>query len=103
MGASRDPLPPARGLYSESRRSHAPRHGELPGAGVARAIVRAMLVAVDVHYTERGTTTACVGFTAWSDAVTVGEHVVHADEPPADYEPGQFYKRELPHLVRVVE
>jgi deoxyribonuclease V len=54
---------------------------------------------VDVDYRAAAAVTACVGFTAWSDAVAAYEHVRRAPGAPADYEPGAFYRRELPHLL----
>lgn len=61
-----------------------------------------MLLAVDVHY-GADVATAAVGFTSWTDETTMLEHLVlHAGEPAA-YEPGNFFKRELPHLLRAIE
>jgi deoxyribonuclease V len=62
-----------------------------------------MLLAVDVHYGAARVTTAAVGFTSWTDETSVLEHVVHHAGAPEAYEPGSFFKRELPHLVRVIE
>jgi deoxyribonuclease V len=61
-----------------------------------------MLLAIDVHYDDHGATVACVGFSDWADAIAAVELVLRDDTPPAAYEPGQFYKRELPHLLRGV-
>lgn len=62
-----------------------------------------MLLAVDVQYGATNVTTAAVGFTSWTDETSALEHVVlHAGEPAA-YEPGSFFKRELPHLLRAIE
>ena len=62
-----------------------------------------MLLAVDVHYEDRATTVAGVGFATWAASETAVELVLRDETAPEPYEPGMFYKRELPHLVRVVE
>src|SRR6184192_1159629 len=62
-----------------------------------------MLLCLDVHYEDRGATTACVGFSTWSDADSALELVVRSRSMPAPYEPGQFYKRELPHLLGALD
>lgn len=61
-----------------------------------------MKVCVDVDYGESAVTTACVGFTEWDDADASFVRVVRSDVAPAPYEPGAFYKRELPHLLEVL-
>lgn len=61
-----------------------------------------MIVAVDVDYREDAVVAACVGFDAWTDAATALEVVVRSDAPPAPYEPGRFYLRELPHIHAVL-
>ena len=62
-----------------------------------------MLAALDADYQVTGTTTACVGFDAWRDAVARVEVVVRAPGPAAVYQPGAFFERELPHLLAVLE
>jgi deoxyribonuclease V len=62
-----------------------------------------VLLAVDVHYQVHAATTACVAFAAWTDAEPVFELVLTSQTPPAEYEPGHFYKRELPHVIAAVE
>jgi len=62
-----------------------------------------VLLAVDVHYGGSSVTTAAVGFADWRDEASALEHVVHHAGAPEAYEPGSFFKRELPHLVRVIE
>lgn len=59
-----------------------------------------MLACVDVDYREDLTVAACVLFREWVDA---SEATHHVDGGPraAEYEPGQFFRRELPHLLRV--
>jgi deoxyribonuclease V len=61
-----------------------------------------VIVAVDVDYREHEVVAAGVGFAAWTDAAPVAEVVVTSDAPPAPYEPGRFYLRELPHLRAVL-
>ncbi len=58
-----------------------------------------MIVAVDADYREREVVVACVGFRAWTDAAAAVERVVRVPGPPAPYEPGKFYLRELPCLL----
>lgn len=58
-----------------------------------------MLYALDVDYRDDGTARAAlVGFHAWGDALAAHESVVRVDETAA-YEPGAFYRRELPCLL----
>jgi len=61
-----------------------------------------MIACVDVDYRASGAVAACVLFRAWDDAVGVSETVVPIArvEP---YEPGKFYRRELPCLLAVLE
>src|SRR5437763_16343625 len=60
-----------------------------------------MLACVDVDYREEGAVAACVLFRAWADELPAEERTVRIDrvEP---YQPGQFYKRELPCLLSVL-
>jgi deoxyribonuclease V len=60
-----------------------------------------MLACVDVDYRPDSTVAACVLFRAWEDA-TEAAHLVERGPPAAPYEPGQFYRRELPHLLQVL-
>lgn len=61
-----------------------------------------MIVCVDVDYRDTQSVTACVGIDDWSDAAPRIERVVRAHEPPAPYQAGQFYLRELPRIVDVL-
>ena len=61
-----------------------------------------MKLCVDVHYADDGARAAGVGFVAWTDAEPALEIVRGSTSPPAPYEPGQFYKRELPHILAVL-
>lgn len=58
-----------------------------------------MIVCLDVDYREAEVVAAAVGFAAWTDERASLELVVTSDAPPAPYEPGRFYLRELPHLL----
>jgi deoxyribonuclease V len=61
-----------------------------------------MLLAIDVHYADDAVTTGAVGFAAWPDPAPAAEWVHRDLAPPAPYEPGQFYRRELPHALRAI-
>lgn len=60
------------------------------------------IVCVDVDYRDDGARAGLVAFADWGDAVAIAERVEVVLEVAA-YEPGQFYKRELPCLLRVLE
>lgn len=61
-----------------------------------------MILAVDVHYQDQTASVAGVVFDDWSDqaAKTIVKSTVQA---VAAYEPGQFYKRELPCVLKLIE
>jgi deoxyribonuclease V len=60
-----------------------------------------MIAAVDVAYGPRGATAACVLFDAFGDAAPARTHLAHVADP-LPYEPGAFYKRELPCVLAVL-
>jgi deoxyribonuclease V len=60
-----------------------------------------MILAVDVCYTENIAAVAGVVFRNWADHHPQSEMVTFM-EVPAEYEPGQFYKRELPCILRLI-
>lgn len=62
-----------------------------------------MLTCLDVHYEPTRARTALVGFRDWADGSSTVEQVGETAEPPAPYESGQFYKRELPHLLSALQ
>lgn len=62
-----------------------------------------MIVALDVDYGVTSTTTALVAFRAWPDAVSAAELVERTPDPPAAYEPGRFFQRELPYLLAILD
>jgi len=61
-----------------------------------------MLVCLDVSYSDNSACAAGVTFRDWSDAKPLDENVVRIQnvEP---YQPGQFYRRELPCLLAVLQ
>jgi len=66
-----------------------------------------MIACIDVDYSDEGTagttaTAACVVFASWTAAAPAAEHVERLSEI-AEYVPGQFYKRELPCVLAVLE
>ena len=61
-----------------------------------------MIVALDVHYTRDGAVTAGVGFDAW-DSPSGRWSFVSRRTQVEPYEPGAFYKRELPCLLGLLD
>lgn len=62
-----------------------------------------MKACVDVDYRDACAVAACVVFDAWGDAAPAYERRIVSASAPAAYEPGAFYKRELPYLLAVLE
>src|SRR4051794_5733778 len=60
-----------------------------------------MLASVDVDYRPDATVAACVVFQDWGDAAEAA-HFVDQGPPAEPYVPGEFYRRELPALLRVL-
>lgn len=62
-----------------------------------------MIAALDAHYDEaaRAGSGAAVVFRHWDDAVPAAEYSATCS-PIEPYEPGEFYKRELPCLLAVL-
>ena len=58
-----------------------------------------MIIALDVDYRANETVTAKVIFSAWTDPSALREEIHRVAGPAAAYEPGQFFRRELPHLL----
>jgi deoxyribonuclease V len=61
-----------------------------------------MIVAVDVHYSINDAVAAAVVFKKWADAEALRELVVSIS-PVAEYQPGEFYKRELPCILGLLD
>jgi deoxyribonuclease V len=62
----------------------------------------ALIACVDVDYRDTGAVAAGLWFRGWTAAAA--EHTSVAFFPKAaEYEPGQFYRRELPCLLEIVQ
>ncbi len=60
-----------------------------------------MIAAFDVHYLNDDATTACVCFDDWADIIST-QDFVELTHNVAPYEPGKFYKRELPCIISLL-
>lgn len=61
-----------------------------------------MILALDVHYDDHGSTTAALAFDDWGASAATASYISRR-AGVADYVPGKFYERELPcilHLLR---
>jgi deoxyribonuclease V len=65
-------------------------------------ILTSMKVCLDVQYHPTHAIAAAVLFNTWSDVTPTRVSTVHVNDV-APYEPGAFYKRELPCLLAVLE
>ena len=61
-----------------------------------------MIVCLDVHYRDSGAIAAGLWFQSWTDS-TSSAQVVLKIERVEPYQSGQFYRRELPCLLAVLE
>lgn len=61
-----------------------------------------MIAAFDTQYLNDSATTACVCFDNWSDTFPMQEFVEQTHKI-APYEPGKFYKRELPCITSLLK
>ena len=61
-----------------------------------------MIVALDVDYGDAQTRTALVAFARWTDTTPAHELVELHPGAPAEYRPGHFFERELPHLLAIL-
>lgn len=59
-------------------------------------------VCLDVHYGGARAVAACVGFHEWEDGAATLEVSRTFPGALAAYEPGQFYRRELPYLLELL-
>src|SRR5215471_16698552 len=60
-----------------------------------------MIVALDVHYSETTAHASAVVFNEWHSREYIACYTA-IDSPVAEYEPGQFYMRELSPLLSVI-
>lgn len=60
-----------------------------------------MILAVDVHYADQSAVVAGIVFDDWADEAVCASYVSCVGQVSA-YEPGQFYKRELPCILRLI-
>lgn len=60
-----------------------------------------MILAFDTYYSDKKAKTVAIGFNAWTDAQP---HEVFTEtlDDVADYQPGEFYKRELPCILSLL-
>jgi deoxyribonuclease V len=61
-----------------------------------------MIAAFDVQYLEEGCAAAAVMFSEYSDAAPTAEYT-HFLSEAANYIPGEFYRRELPCILSLLE
>ena len=61
-----------------------------------------MIAALDVDYRSDHAIAACVVFRDWADGVAASEHTARV-APLEPYVPGQFFRRELPCLLAVLQ
>ncbi len=62
-----------------------------------------MILATDTHYSETASRTAGVWFREWSDEQPAGSCCLESNQAPEEYEPGEFWRRELPPILALVE
>jgi len=61
-----------------------------------------LIFAFDTYYKENKARTVCLGFENWTDQDATLELIEDLDVP-SDYIPGEFYKRELPCIMSVIQ
>jgi deoxyribonuclease V len=61
-----------------------------------------MILAFDVQYTDNQAKAVVITFQNWEDAAA-SETIIKHIEGVADYEPGAFYKRELPCIMAILD
>ena len=63
-----------------------------------------MIIAIDVYYQDKKAIVAGVLFHFWDAPKTADEVVIEMEiDRVGEYEPGQFYKRELPCILALLE
>ncbi|MFO7889115.1 MAG: endonuclease V [bacterium] len=61
-----------------------------------------MFLAVDVHYTQNQATAAGISFDSWQAKTPLNQYITQVNKL-APYEPGKFYKRELPCILSLLQ
>ncbi len=61
-----------------------------------------MYIAIDVHYREKIAKVVSIEFDQWEDKEPTKINIIDI-EGVADYEPGAFYKRELPCILKILK
>lgn len=61
-----------------------------------------MILAIDVAYTENSAQVAGIVFESWASSVILNHYLITIN-PIAEYESGQFYKRELPCILTLLD
>ncbi|MBB5034867.1 endonuclease V [Prosthecobacter vanneervenii] len=65
-------------------------------------VSHALITAVDVCYHDHGATAAAIQFADWADEQACAQYLCDIPQV-ADYQPGQFYRRELPCVLAVLK
>jgi len=61
-----------------------------------------MILAIDVYYTDNKAKSVCIAFQDWTNEAPT-ETYIEEIEGVEEYVPGEFYKRELPCILAVLE
>ena len=61
-----------------------------------------MILALDTHYRNEKAKTICIGFNDWMDEIPMKNFYEELDVE-AEYQPGAFYKRELPCIISILQ
>lgn len=62
-----------------------------------------MIAILDAAYKEDGAGVGCVLASDWASSAATAQFAKHVAGIPKQYEPGAFYKRELPLLLAMIE
>ena len=62
-----------------------------------------MFACLDVDYRDEGVVAACVSFDVWQSKEPSLVNLHKSCNPPSEYKPGEFYRRELPYLTAVIK
>ncbi len=61
-----------------------------------------MFACIDVDYRDALAITACLTFTKWTDELPLAEYIAVINNV-SSYVPGEFYRRELPCILQVLD